>query len=131
MAGRAALMDTRVTLRVDGEPRSLTIDTRVTLLDALRERLGVTSSKKGCDHGQCGACTVLMNGRRVLACLTLVVAIARVINPRTARSLPRRRGKHQLSGPIREEHGAAGWPPCAEILRQVAGPAPEAAGCGA
>ena len=60
-----------------------------------------------------------------------VFAIGRVINPRTARSLPRRRGKHQLSGPIREGHGAAGWPPCAEILRQVAGPAPDAAGCGA
>src|SRR3954453_23478137 len=67
-------MDTALTLRVDGETRRLTIDTRTSLLDALRERLGVTSPKKGCDHGQCGACTVLLNGRRALACLALAVA---------------------------------------------------------
>ncbi len=54
--------------------RRLTVDTRTTLLDALRERLGVTSPKKGCDHGQCGACTVLLNDRRMLACLALAVA---------------------------------------------------------
>jgi xanthine dehydrogenase YagT iron-sulfur-binding subunit len=61
-------------LRVDGAEHRLVVDTRMTLLDALRERLGVTSPKKGCDHGQCGACTVLLGGRRVVSCLALAVA---------------------------------------------------------
>ncbi len=63
-----------VVLRVNGVDRTVRIDPRVTLLDALRERLALTGSKKGCDHGQCGACTVLVDGRRVLGCLTLAVA---------------------------------------------------------
>jgi len=60
-----------VALNVNGTSQSLTLDPRVTLLDALRECVGLTGSKKGCDHGQCGACTVLLDGRRVLSCLTL------------------------------------------------------------
>ncbi|WP_373368110.1 2Fe-2S iron-sulfur cluster-binding protein [Kineococcus rubinsiae] len=62
-------------LRVDGRDRTLEADTRTSLLDALRDGLGVMSPKKGCDHGQCGACTVLLDGSRSLACLSLAVAV--------------------------------------------------------
>jgi xanthine dehydrogenase YagT iron-sulfur-binding subunit len=60
-------------LNVNGAVHSLEVDPRVTLLDALREHLQLTGTKKGCDHGQCGACTVLINGRRINSCLTLAV----------------------------------------------------------
>jgi xanthine dehydrogenase YagT iron-sulfur-binding subunit len=66
-------METTISLTVDGEARTATIDTRVTLLDLLREHLAVTAPKKGCDHGQCGSCTVLLDGRRVTTCLAFAV----------------------------------------------------------
>ena len=60
-----------VNLSINGKEHSLPVDTRTSLLDAMREQLGLTGSKKGCDHGQCGACTVIIDGRRQLSCLTL------------------------------------------------------------
>jgi xanthine dehydrogenase YagT iron-sulfur-binding subunit len=64
---------TSVRLTVNGQGRELALDPRTTLLDALRDHLGLAGTKKGCDHGQCGACTVLVDGRRINACLTLAV----------------------------------------------------------
>jgi xanthine dehydrogenase YagT iron-sulfur-binding subunit len=67
--------DVDVTLRINGASHTLRLDTRTTLLDALREHVALTGAKKGCDHGQCGACTVLLDGRRANSCLVLAVAV--------------------------------------------------------
>ena len=77
-AGTVLRMDPQraeVALTINGERHEIAVDTRATLLDVLRERLDLTGAKKGCDHGQCGACTVLVGGRRANACLLLAVAV--------------------------------------------------------
>src|SRR5205814_8919939 len=93
------VMEAPITLRVDGKARSLMVDTRTTLLDALLDRLGVTSPKKGCDHGQCGACTVLLDGRRINSCLALSVAYegAEIV---TAVGLAANGGRHPMQLPV-------------------------------
>ena len=77
MDPRTTPLTCEVVLSVNGADHALQVDTRMTLLDALRDRLDLTGAKKGCDHGQCGACTIHIDGERHLACLTLTVAAQR------------------------------------------------------
>ncbi len=74
LVAEPAAQRVEITLHVNGEPCAIEVDTRASLLDVLREQLDLTGAKKGCDHGQCGACTVLIDGRRANACLALAVA---------------------------------------------------------
>lgn len=85
-------MEYQIKVRIDGTDHELTLDARTTVLDALREEVGNTSPKKGCDHGQCGSCTVLIDGRRQLSCLSLAVALdgAEIV---TAAGLPEADGE--------------------------------------
>jgi xanthine dehydrogenase YagT iron-sulfur-binding subunit len=88
---------THVSIAVNGEPRAVQVDNRMSVLDLLRERLGLTGTKKGCDHGQCGACTVLVNGRRVNSCLALAVACDGT-SIQTVEGLAGPEGLHPLQG---------------------------------
>ncbi|MGV9246088.1 2Fe-2S iron-sulfur cluster-binding protein [Streptomyces sp. NPDC003710] len=134
-----------VTLNVNGEKYTLTVDHRTTLLDALRERLDLTGTKKGCDQGQCGACTVLLDGRRAVSCLHLAVAaegreITTIEGVADGERLhPVQQAFLDLDGyqcgyctpgqicsaiAVIEEH-AAGWPSAVtDDVRPEAGPAP-------
>ena len=109
-----------IMLRVDGEEHHLVVDTRTTLLDALRERLGNTSPKKGCDHGQCGACTILLDGRRANSCLVLAVAYdgARIV---TAEGLAENGELHPVQRSFIEHDGyQCGYCTSGQIMSAVA-----------
>ena len=109
-----------VHLDINGQRHELQIEPRVTLLDALRERLGLTGTKKGCDHGQCGACTVHMDGERVLACLTLAAqAEGRTIT--TIEGLAREGDLHPVQAAFLEQDAfQCGYCTSGQIMSAVA-----------
>jgi xanthine dehydrogenase YagT iron-sulfur-binding subunit len=112
-------ISSEVTLTVNGEPRVLELDNRTTLLDALREHLDLTGTKKGCDHGQCGACTVLLDGERVNSCLLLaavadghavttiegVAGLGAEPDPDPAHQAPNRAGLHPVQRAFLDHDG--------------------------
>ncbi len=93
-----------LTLKVNGESKPLALDSRTTLLDALREHMDLTGSKKGCDHGQCGACTVILDGRRVNSCLTLA-AVAEGYDITTIEGLAKGDDLHPVQAAFLEHDG--------------------------
>jgi xanthine dehydrogenase YagT iron-sulfur-binding subunit len=95
---------TVVNLRINGEPREVTVDNRTSLLDMLRERVGLTGTKKGCDQGACGACTVLLNGQRITSCLTLAV-MAEGADVTTIEGLERNGRLHPLQQAFIDDDG--------------------------
>ena len=110
----------RVTLSVNGSTHSLDLEPRAILLDVLREQLGLTGAKKGCDHGQCGACTVLVNGRRVLSCLSLA-AMHEGDTITTIEGLERNGELHPMQAAFLD-HDAyqCGYCTCGQIMSAVA-----------
>ena len=95
---------TDIALTINGERHELEVDTRTTLLDVLRERLGLTGAKKGCDHGQCGACTVLVGGRAVKSCTMLALQAAGA-EVTTIEGLAPRGGLHPIQQAFVDHHG--------------------------
>ncbi len=93
-----------IDLTVNGAAKSLKVDTRATLLDTLRERLALTGTKKGCDHGQCGACTVIVDGKRVLSCLTLAAQVDGT-EVTTVEGLATEKGLHPMQDAFIEHDG--------------------------
>ena len=107
-------------LHVNGAPHRLRVDARVTLLDALRDRLGLTGTKKGCDQGACGACTVLLEGRRVLSCLTLA-AQAEGREVTTIEGLPLEGARHPVQDAFLHHDGfQCGYCTPGQIMSAVA-----------